>query len=64
MIPQQEDLQVLLNEQEKEQLIDQIANYLEQENNWHELKHAWLICGESETLRRLLKESLREENKK
>lgn len=41
-------------------LVDKIASYLEQEENWARLKHrCWLIGGRSDELRELLYEALK-----
>ena len=41
-------------------LVDKIASFFEREENWHELKCSWLINDKSESLRRLLREALKE----
>jgi predicted KAP-like P-loop ATPase len=45
--------------QEIEELVDKIASYLEQDTVWCKLKRdTWIICGRSDELRSLLRESL------
>ena len=43
-----------------EKLVDKIASFLEREENWIELKDAWIIGDKSETLRNLLRKALNE----
>lgn len=43
-----------------ETLVDKIASFLEREENWIDLKYAWMVNDRSETLRNLLRESLKE----
>lgn len=43
---------------EIEPLVDKIASFLEQDDNWEELKHAWKWGEKSEDLRNLLRRAL------
>ena len=45
----------------EEEIIDQIASFFEQPDNWNLLKDAWLENGYSLDLRRLLRKALEEE---
>ena len=45
---------------DKEDLIDKIASYFEEDENWRRLKRdTWLMNGRSNDFRRMLRESLR-----
>lgn len=48
------------NMEDIEMLVDKIASFLEQEENWTSLKSAWMLNGRSETLRNLLQKALNE----
>lgn len=43
----------------KDQLLNQIATYLEHTENWSKLKGAWLENGVSYDLRKLLREAIK-----
>lgn len=45
----------------EEEIIEQIAIYLEQKENWRRLKDCWIVNGRSDDLRQLLKEALERE---
>lgn len=40
------------------EVVDKIAGFLEQEDNWHKLKSCWLENDRSEDLRKLLTQAL------
>ena len=44
-----------------DKLVDKIASFFEQEENWQALKECWWIDGRSDDLRKLLKKAIMEE---
>lgn len=44
----------------KDELVDKIASFFEQEENWRALKDCWFYCGRSEDFRRLLHKAIKE----
>lgn len=43
----------------KDELVDKIASFFEEEENWKALKNCWLKNDKSDDLRRLLYEALK-----
>ena len=45
--------------EEDNELVDKIASFFEEDENWIELKHCWLENGRSDDLRKLLARAIK-----